>query len=114
MDERTDMFLREFMRLENRHDFMWAGYIVRELLPRLGFAPEEAKLVLDHLRAEKLVTISKVPNPKNPDFPATGVHLNREHPRVKALLASHPRNDGATAAPPVRESREAPAASPQP
>lgn len=114
MDERTDLFLREFMRLENRHDFMWAGYIVREMLPRLGFAPEEAKLVLDHLRAEKLVTISKVPNPKNPDFPATGVHLNREHPRVQALLAGHSRNGGATPAPTVREPREAPTPNPQP
>ena len=65
---------------------MWAGYIVRELLPRVGFAPEEAKLVLDRLRTEELVTISKVSNPKNPEFPATGVQLNHEHPRVKALL----------------------------
>ncbi len=100
MDERTDLFLREFIRLEDRHDFMWAGYIVRELLPRLGFAPDEAKVVLDHLRAEKLVTISKVPNPKNPDFPATGVHLNREHPRVKGLLAGQHRVDVST---PLRE-----------
>lgn len=85
-DPRYECFLREFLRLEQHHDFMWAGYIVRELLPRLGFAPEEAKLVLDRLRAENLVTITKVPNPRNPDFPATGVQLNHEHPRVKALL----------------------------
>lgn len=111
MEERTDLFLREFIRLENRHDFMWAGYIVRELLPRLGFAPDEAKLVLDHLRAEKLVTISKVPNPKNPEFPATGVHLNHDHPRVQALLGIQPRNDGASAAPPPLES---PMQAPQP
>jgi hypothetical protein len=110
MDERTDLFLREFIRLENRHDFMWAGYIVRELLPRLGFAPDEAKLVLDHLRAEKLVTISKVPNPKNPEFPATGVHLNHDHPRVQALLggqpSGQPHHDGAPSASQVREPHE--------
>lgn len=86
-DTRCELFLREFLRLEQRHEFMWAGYIVRELLPRLGFAPDEAKLILDRLRIENLVTISKVSNPKNPDFPATGVRLNHEHPRVKALLA---------------------------
>ena len=85
-DPRYEYFLREFLRLEQRHDFMWAGYIVRELLPRLGFAPEEAKLVLDRLRAENIVTITKVPNPKNPDFPATGVQLNHDHPHVKALF----------------------------
>jgi hypothetical protein len=99
MDERTDLFLKEFIRLEGRHDFMWAGYIVRELLPRLGFSPEEAKVVLDHLRAEKLVTITKVPNPKNPEFPATGVHLNREHPRVQTLLGGHSCQEGTVAAP---------------
>jgi len=85
-DPRFDEFLREFARLEEHHQFMWAGYVVRELLPRLGFPAEEAKLVLDRLRSENLVTVSKVPNPKNPDFPATGVHLNREHPRMKVLL----------------------------
>jgi hypothetical protein len=86
-DERFTNFLREFLRLERKHDFMWAGYIVRELLPRLGFAPEEAKVVLDRLRSENLVTITKVPNPKNPDFPATGVQVNRDHPRVQQLLS---------------------------
>ncbi|MGD8451649.1 MAG: hypothetical protein PVJ57_07500 [Phycisphaerae bacterium] len=89
-DERYDLFLSEFLRLEQHHEFMWAGYIVRELLPQLGFAPEEAKLVLDRLRTENLVTVSKVPNPKNPDFPATGVHLNHDHPRVKALIEGRP------------------------
>ncbi len=91
-DQRHELFLKEFIRLAERHEFMWAGYIVRELLPRLGFAPHEAKAVLDELRAEQLVTISKVPNPKNPEFPATGVKLNCEHPRVKALLAAELRS----------------------
>lgn len=85
-DPRYTQFLHEFLRLEQHHDFMWAGYIVRELLPRIGFAAEEAKAVLDRLRVEEVIIITKVPNPKNPDFPATGVKLNRDHPRVKALL----------------------------
>ena len=89
-DTRFTRFLLEFLRLEQHHDFMWAGYIVRELLPRIGFAAEEAKGVLDLLRAENLVTITKVPNPKNPDFPATGVRLNHDHPRVRALLGEEP------------------------
>ncbi|TWT43787.1 hypothetical protein RAS1_01870 [Phycisphaerae bacterium RAS1] len=87
-DPRFERFIREFARLEKRHEFMWAGYIVRELLPRLGFNPEEAKLVLDCLRSEHYVNITKVHNPKNPDFPATGVKLNREHEVVRALLGA--------------------------
>lgn len=85
-DERFEEFVHQFSRLEDRHDFMWAGYIVRELLPRLGYSPDEAKLVLDRLRADEVLSISKVANPKNPDFPATGVRLNREHPRVRAVF----------------------------
>ena len=86
-DERYDAFVREFLRLQEKHEFMWAGYVVRELLPRLGFAADEAKLVLDHLRAENLVAITKVPNSRNPGFPATSVQLNPDHPRVRAILA---------------------------
>jgi hypothetical protein len=100
-DPRCEHFLQEFLRLEQHHEFMWAGYVVRELLPRLGFAPEEAKIVLDRLRAENLIKISKVTNPKNPDFPATGVHLNHEHPRIKALLAQVTDSNPAPAAPNV-------------
>jgi len=87
-DVRYAQFVREFHRLERRHEFMWAGYIVRELLPRLGFPVMEAKIVLDRLRSEGIVTVSKVPNPQNPEFPATGVCLNHEHDTVKQILAS--------------------------
>jgi hypothetical protein len=105
-EDRYDLFLREFVRLEGRHRFMWAGYIVRELLPRLGFPPDEAKVVLDHLRAENLVSMTKVPNPRNPEFPATGVQLNREHPRIRALLAEQ----GDLTAAPTDYEDDAPAA----
>lgn len=85
-DPRFERFVTDFVRLEESHEFMWAGYIVRDLLPRLGFPAEEAKLVLDHMRAEGMLTITKVPNPRNPGFPATGVQLSREHPCVRAIL----------------------------
>jgi hypothetical protein len=96
-EQRYDAFVREFLRLQEKHEFMWAGYVVRELLPRLGFAPEEAKLVLDHLRAENIVTITKVPNSRNPEFPATSVQLNPDHPRVKAILAEKAAGESQTA-----------------
>lgn len=88
-EARYESFCREFDRLERRHGFMWAGYIVKELLPRLGFEAESAKAVLDQLQAEGLVKVSKVPNPKNPLFPATGVQLNHDHPRVRAALCEN-------------------------
>jgi|GEM_PF-1739262 len=85
-EARCDQFIREFARLEQRHEFMWAGYIVRELLPRVGFPDAEAKVVLDRLRLDGILLMTKVPNPKNPHFPATGAKLNRKHPRVIAVL----------------------------
>lgn len=91
--DRYEEFIRHFARLEERHDFMWAGYVVRELLPRIGFLADEAKLILDRLCSQGILTIRKVPNPKNPSFPATGVALNREHPQVKAILEG---DDGST------------------
>jgi hypothetical protein len=84
--DRYEEFIREFARLEQHHEFMWAGYVVRELMPRIGFPAGEAKLVLDRLCSEGILRISKVPNPRNPSFPATGVELNYEHPRVLAAL----------------------------
>lgn len=89
MDPRHHRLFEEFVRLEQRNGFMWAGYIVRELLPRLGFAPEEAKHILDRYRSEGVFLVTKVPNPKNPEFPATGVRLNRDHPLVLSLLAEN-------------------------
>ncbi len=89
-EARCDEFIREFARLEQRHEFMWAGYIVRELLPRVGFPDAEAKVVLDRLRMDGILHMTKVPNPKNPHFPATGARLNRQHPRVIAVLREPP------------------------
>ncbi len=85
-DARFERFVRDFDRLEQHHEFMWAGYVVREFLPRCGFPADEAKVILDRLRAEGILAVSKVQNPRNPGFPATGVRLNRDHPRVTAIL----------------------------
>jgi hypothetical protein len=85
-DDRFEHFVREFARVEQRHEFMWAGYVVREFLPRCGFAADEAKVILDRFRTEGVLLVSKVQNPRNPGFPATGVRLNRDHPRVITIL----------------------------
>jgi hypothetical protein len=84
--ERVDWFIREFNRLEQSHEFMWAGYIVKELLPRLGITTAEARELLDEFQADGIVTVKKIPNPRNPEHPASAVELQRDHERVQAVL----------------------------
>lgn len=92
--QKRDYFIREFNRLQSRNDFMWAGYVVRELLPRIGYSLEDTKSVLNNLRAEQIVNVKKVANPRNPDFPATGVQLNLENPHVRTVLGLPPLAEG--------------------
>lgn len=82
----TDRFIREFASRERTSGAMWAKHVVNELLPELGFPPLEAKRLLRELESEGLVTTTKVPSRNNPEFLATRFHLNRDHPRVKAVL----------------------------
>lgn len=81
-------FIIEFDRLERQNRFMWAGFVVKELLPQLGLGPTETKPFLRRLEADGLVITTREPNPKNPDFPTTRVSLYRDHPRVQAVLRS--------------------------
>jgi hypothetical protein len=97
-EQRVDWFIREFDRLEQTHEFMWAGYIVKEMLPRIGVATAAAREMLDELRATGIVTVRKVPNPKNPEHPASSVELNRDHDHVRAVLSG--------AAPPSGDSQD--------
>ncbi|MBN2445111.1 MAG: hypothetical protein JXO22_00160 [Phycisphaerae bacterium] len=85
-EERVGWFIREFDRLEQTHDFMWAGYIVKEMMGRIGLSPPEARTLLDELNAAGIVSVSKVPNPKNPEHPASAVRLIRENDQVQAIL----------------------------
>lgn len=97
-EARVDWFIREFSRLEDTHEFMWAGYIVKEFLPRIGLATPEARAMLDQLQDDGIVTVNKLPNPRNPEHPASGVELNRDHPRVQAILQQQASPDDATSA----------------
>ncbi len=87
-DEQIDWFVREFDRLEQTHEFMWAGYIVKEMFAKIGLTPPEAREMLDELHGMGIVSVRKVPNPKNPEHPASAVTLIREHERVGTALAS--------------------------
>ena len=85
-EDRVAWFIREFGRLEQTHDFMWAGYIVKEMMGRIGLSPPEARTMLDELNAAGIVTVSKVPNPKNPEHPASAVKLVRDNVTVQEIL----------------------------
>lgn len=80
--------IRELDILEQKRpgSFVWVGYVLKELLPAVGLVELEAKTFLDRLQREGVLLLSKVPNRKNPEFPATRVLLNREHPVVRSAL----------------------------
>lgn len=58
--------------------------------------PDLPRQMLQQATEQNLVLTSKVPNPKQPMFPVTSIHLNHEHPDVQHILgraASRPERD---------------------
>lgn len=58
-------------------------------LPATGFSwtsEESIRQVLSDAIDRRLILISKVPNPKSPQFPVTAIRLNRLMPEVAAIL----------------------------
>lgn len=48
--------------------------------------PDLPRQMLQDATEQNLVLTSKVPNPKQPTFPVTSIHLNHEHPDVRRIL----------------------------
>ncbi len=71
---------------ERRRDFVWAGFVVKDLLPGLGLESHEAQRWFDRLVDDQIFVLDKRPNPNNPDFPSTAVRLNRDNDAVKRVL----------------------------
>ncbi len=80
---------------ERRRDFVWAGFVVKELLPGLGIEAREVQALFDRLVEDGVLLLEKRPNPNNPDFQTTCVKLNRESDVVRAVLS---RNGGSAKA----------------
>jgi len=72
---------------ERRRDFVWAGFVVKDLLPAQGIEPREAQTLFDRLVDEGVLLLEKRANPNNPDFKTTVVKLNRDNDAVQAVLA---------------------------
>lgn len=51
-----------------------------------AYEPDLPRQFLSDAAERNMVLTSKVPNPKQPEFPVTSIHLNREHPEVQRIL----------------------------
>lgn len=71
---------------ERRRDFIWAGFIVKDMLPGMGIETREAQLLFDQMVDTGMLLLEKRANPNNPDFPSTCVKLNRDDKVVRAVL----------------------------
>jgi hypothetical protein len=78
--------IREFDRRERERGPIFAGFIVNDLLPRMGFDTADAKRILRAMEAQNMVHTERKPNPSDPARSTTFVTLNREHPHVGRVL----------------------------
>ena len=78
--------IREFDRRERDRGPIYAGFIVNDLLPRMGFDASDGKRILRAMEAQDMVRTEQKPNPKDPQRTTSFVTLNREHPHVARVL----------------------------
>jgi len=89
VDPVVERVIRELRTQERRRDFIWAGFVVKDLLPSLGLDERESQVLFDNMRNEGMISLTKKPSPKNPDFSATSVQLNNDHPAVRRVLGGN-------------------------
>ncbi|MGH9489997.1 MAG: hypothetical protein ACRD17_05760 [Terriglobales bacterium] len=58
------------------------------ILPQVGLVGEQASVALNGAIEDRLVLTGKIPNPHKPGLWTTTVRLNREDPRVRAILGA--------------------------
>lgn len=60
----------------------------RVLIPRLSWAknPVDVQSVLRYMQDENIIVMDSHVNPIMPEFPTTGIRLNRDHPKVQNHL----------------------------
>lgn len=89
---------------QRRFPFIALKFLRDRLLPGSGHvhfsAPERCRLAVEESIQAGYLTTARLPNPKNPRFPVTGVTLNRQHPDVIRWLSSPDRNDSGKNPPP--------------
>lgn len=89
-----DEFIRALDEAENQPqlNFVSLKWFRDTYLARSGFGwaqdPDVPRRILQDATERNLVLTSKVPNPKQPTFPVTSIHLNRQHPDVQRILGT--------------------------
>ena len=78
--------IREFDRRERDRGPIFAGFIVNDLLPRMGFNSADAKRILRAMEAQDMVHTEQKQNPNQPERTTSFVTLNRAHPHVVRIL----------------------------
>jgi hypothetical protein len=87
-----DEFIRALDEAEKQPqlNFVSLKWFRDTYLVRSGFPwaqdPDVPRRILQDATDRNLVLTSKVPNPKQPTFPVTSIHLNRQHPDVQRIL----------------------------
>lgn len=87
-----DEFIRALADAENQPQlkFVSLKWFRDTYLLKMGFPwaedPEIPRRILQDATDRSLVLTDKVANPKQPMFPVTSIHLNREHPDVQRIL----------------------------
>ncbi len=94
--DRFERLIREIDRLERGGAFVWVGFLAKNRLPQLGYSADEVNALLNDAIDEGIVTVKDVPSPKNPQFRAREVRLERTHSLVRAALTRQAGNGGST------------------
>jgi hypothetical protein len=93
-DDPFDEFIRALDEAENQPqlNFVSLKWFRDTYLVRSGFPwaqdPDVPRRMLQDATDRNMVLTSKVPNPKQPTFPVTSIHLNRQHPDVQRILGA--------------------------
>ncbi len=91
-DEAFDEFIRALDEAENQPqlNFVSLKWFRDTYLVRSGYPwaqdPDVPRRILQDATDRNIVLTSKVPNPKQPTFPVTSIHLNRQHPDVQRIV----------------------------
>jgi hypothetical protein len=87
-------FIRALDEAENQPqlNFVSLKWFRDTYLVRSGYPwaqdPDVPRRILQDATDRNIVLTSKVPNPKQPTFPVTSIHLNRQHPDVQRILGA--------------------------
>jgi len=81
-----ERLLRELARKERQGSFLWAGFVINDLLCGYGLDRRAAQVFFDRAVDDGCLILKKKRNPNNPEYPVTAVQLNMNHPEVQRTL----------------------------